>query len=328
MSPVPPAAPPLDPAAVGRYAPTAGTPDPTAGAHADDARCPTCGAARPERFCPRCGERRVDADDYALRHFAAHAVDQVFNLDGTLWRTLRTLVTRPGLLTAEYLAGRRTRHTRPLQLFLLVNVAFFLAMNAVHSFRFPLAQYAHGRVGSYALRDTTTVQTLVAAKARRRGISAAEFERRFDAASGAQQSVWLLTAPLFAGALAVLYARRRRPYVHHLVFAVHFFAFLLLLLTGIVGALSAAWAAVRALIPAAPALGRALAPALQVVSNERVWGPAALVAVGVYLFTALRRVYPEPWPWTLGRAALLAAAVPPLTNVYRDLLFAVAYLSV
>lgn len=293
--------------------------------------CPTCGAPRPGRFCPDCGERRVDPDDYTLRHFAAHAVDQIFNLDGTLWRTLRALVTRPGLLTTEYLAGRRTRYTRPLQLFLLINLAFFLLANAIGTFRWPLAKYAHGEVSAYVFSDTTRVQALAAAKARRERVSDAEFARRFDAASAAQQSVWLLTAPLLAGVLALLYARRRRPYVHHLVFAVHLLSFLLLSLVttlgGLVAGLTGLVRLARAADPA-PGVAAAVDKFVRVVQMESVWGNALLAATAAYLFLALRRVYPERWPWTVARALLLAAVIPMLTNVYRDLLFLITYLSV
>jgi Protein of unknown function (DUF3667) len=46
-------------------------------------------------------------------------------LDTKLWKTLVPLVLRPGLLTEEFLAGRRTRYVRPLKLFLTVSITFF-----------------------------------------------------------------------------------------------------------------------------------------------------------------------------------------------------------
>jgi hypothetical protein len=298
---------------------------------AEVAGCPSCGAPRPARFCPECGERRVDPDDYRLRHFAAHAVDQLFSLDGTFWRTVRALVTRPGLLTAEYVAGRRTRYTRPLQLFLLVNVAFFVATGAVGAFRFRLAQYTQGEVGGYVVRDTTRVRALVAAKARRERVTVAEVERRFDAASAAQQSVWLLVAPAAAAAVALLYAPRRLPFVRHLVFAVHFLAFLLLASGGVATAVVAGVRhgvppLFRALRAAWPAAAPAAAAALNLVlTRERFMWPV-LAWIAVYLVLALRRVYGDPWAWAVARALALAALIFPLLHLYRDVLFGVTYL--
>lgn len=296
-----------------------------------DAWCPSCGAARPARFCPECGERRVGPEDDRLRHFAAHVVDQLFSLDGTLWRTVRTFVARPGLLTAEYLAGRRTRYTRPLQLFLLVNLGFFLVTGALGSFRFRLAQYSHGQIGTYAFRDTVRVQALVRDKARRAHLPVAEVERRFDAASAAQQSIWLLLAPVLAGALALLYAPRRRPFVHHLVFAVHLLAFLLLALgaamLALVAAASLADAVGHVLVPVAPGAATALAAATRALLHERVWGPAVLAWVAAYTVRALRRVHGDGWIAAAGRALVLALLLVAFTNLYRDLLFAVSFVT-
>jgi hypothetical protein len=300
---------------------------------AGDPRCPSCGAPRPARFCPECGERRVDPDDFRLRRFAAHAVDQLFSLDGTLWRTGRALVTRPGLLTAEYIAGRRTGYARPLQLFLLVNVAFFLATGAVGAFRFRLGQYQRGEANGYLLRDTARVRALVAGKARRERVTVADVERRFDAASAAQQSVWLLVAPALAAAVALLYARRRLPYVRHLVFAVHFLAFLLLAAGGVATAVVAAARHVvlpqyEALRRASPEAARPIGTALEaVLGRERFMWPV-LAWVAVYLVLALRRVYGDAWGWAAARALVLAALIFPLLKLYRDVLFAVTYLSI
>jgi hypothetical protein len=293
---------------------------------------PPAAPPRPARFCPECGERRVDADDYRLRTFAAHAADQLFNLDGTLWRTLRALAARPGLLTADYVAGRRARRTRPLQLFLLVNVAFFVVTGALGTFRFRLAQYSRGAVGTYAFRDTARVRALVALKARRAGIPAAEVERRFDASSAAQQSIWLALAPVLGGALALLYARRRLPYVRHLVFAVHLLAFMLLALCAALLALAAlgagGGAAARLLAAGAPGAGRAVAAAVRAVRDESVWAPAVLVWIAAYAVLALRRVYGDRWAPAALRAVALALLLMAFTNVYRDLLFAITLASV
>jgi len=40
-------------------------------------------------------------------------------------RTFVTLVAHPGLLTREYVCGRRRRYLRPLQVFLMCNALFF-----------------------------------------------------------------------------------------------------------------------------------------------------------------------------------------------------------
>ncbi|RFP19371.1 MULTISPECIES: DUF3667 domain-containing protein [unclassified Duganella] len=46
-------------------------------------------------------------------------------LEGKLWTTLKMLVLRPGLLTAEFLRGRRVPFIEPLRLYLTMSVVFF-----------------------------------------------------------------------------------------------------------------------------------------------------------------------------------------------------------
>lgn len=319
-------APRLDPAAVGTYAPPA-----TATAVNDAVpRCPTCDAERAARFCPECGEARVEAEDFTLRTFVSHAFEQFTSVDGALWRTLRALMFRPGQLTADWIAGRRRGYARPLQLFVLVNVAFFLMLSAAGTgFRFRLEQYTHGRVSTIVLRDTTAVQQAVARKAARERITVAEYARRFDAASGRQQSVWLLLAPTLGALLAVLYARRRRPFVQHLVFAIHFLAFMLLFLACWMGALSLVLHGVVRAARALPVEQRWLWPHVEtfvrLANDDNVMGVPALAVIAVWLFLALRRVHPESWRWTLARTAVLAWVLPRLFDGYRDVLFALTF---
>ena len=61
-----------------------------------------------------------------LPEFAREAAGRYVALDGKLWRTLGSLLFRPGLLTREYLAGRRRRFVRPFRLYLGTSLFCFL----------------------------------------------------------------------------------------------------------------------------------------------------------------------------------------------------------
>ena len=108
---------------------TAGTPAPPApGAPAAaDAvqRCRNCGAPAPDAYCPACGQETRPRLP-TIREFAREAAGRYVALDGTLWRTLGALLFRPGMLTREYLAGRRRRYVRPLRLYLAASLACFI----------------------------------------------------------------------------------------------------------------------------------------------------------------------------------------------------------
>jgi Protein of unknown function (DUF3667) len=85
--------------------------------------CLDCGAPLTGKFCTVCGQKDEPLErglgDLA-REFLRHPL-----IDTKLWRSLVPLLLRPGLLTEEYLAGRRTRYVRPLKLYLTISVTFF-----------------------------------------------------------------------------------------------------------------------------------------------------------------------------------------------------------
>jgi uncharacterized protein DUF3667 len=91
-------------------------------------RCPNCLAELVGEYCAACGERRVRPEDLSAARLAHDVVDQVasFRLKFTTLRTLRALLT-PGLLTAEFVAGRRRPYLNPLKLYLVCAALFFLA---------------------------------------------------------------------------------------------------------------------------------------------------------------------------------------------------------
>src|SRR5687767_11829400 len=100
-----------------------------------DRRSPTClncGAALEGRFCSACGQR--DVPPYpSVRELALDAATEFSGWDGRLSSTLRALVRRPGLLTLEFLEGRRARYVSPLRLYLSTSLAYFLLAAAAPS---------------------------------------------------------------------------------------------------------------------------------------------------------------------------------------------------
>src|SRR5712671_7874671 len=104
--------------------------------------CPTCAQPRQSRFCPDCGERAPHAHDLTIAGFAEHAVEEFAHVDGRVFRTFRSLLRRPGLLTESYVKGQRKPILGPLQVFLIANLIFFGFQSLFHAsvFSNPLAQ--------------------------------------------------------------------------------------------------------------------------------------------------------------------------------------------
>jgi hypothetical protein len=169
----------------------------------------------------------LHAQDLTLRGFLRQVAEACTNIDGPLLRSLRCLVAKPGALTVAYLQGQRRPYTPPLQLFLVANVLFF-AMQSVTGakiFSTPLNQHLHSDIwGGVA-------QQLVSHRLQSRHTTESLYAPAFDqaVALNAKSLIVVMVLP-FALLPALGFYRSRRPFVAHVVFSLHFYAFLLLLL--------------------------------------------------------------------------------------------------
>ena len=92
-----------------------------------DLACRNCGTQAPLEFCPACGQETT-LHPPTLVEFLHEFVGHYVALEGALWQTLKLLLTKPGRLTREYLAGRRRRYVLPLRLYLTCSFLFFLVV--------------------------------------------------------------------------------------------------------------------------------------------------------------------------------------------------------
>jgi len=195
-------------------------------------------------------------------------------------RTLRALFT-PGLLTAEYLGGRRQDQLSPFKVYLVCAAIFFLSA--------PVAGF---KLASMLDSDPSGALTaLVSERVVERGIDRSLFTARFDIRV---QSVYTITlgaaAILFALMLQVLFRKRNKPYGAHLIFALHYISFMYLV-----------------------TIAAGASRTIGVSTEAAVLGAFALIVP--YLVCALKRVYSE----TTGVILLKAGALLLLTLVLNGL---------
>jgi hypothetical protein len=253
--------------------------------------CPSCGHPHSTRYCGQCGERRAEPDELSFKRFL-HALGEellpgweaedgqpVRRAGGRIYRTVYTLFRHPGQLTADYVAGRRRPYMKPVQVFLVVAVIFFLFGH--NYFQFRLREYARVPfVGPTA--------QLFAAEQVRLGLTAAQYEELFITRLEAhKKSVMAVTVPIFALGLLPLF--RRRQYGEHLVFSIHFFALQLLFMVTIMFVFFQLLIAImRGVADLSPDLARAIEYAL-----DSEWAIVVMVYAPMlaWLTIAVRRVY-------------------------------------
>jgi hypothetical protein len=210
---------------------------------------------------------------HSLWHFAQVATEDLTHADSRLWRTLAALLFKPGYLTQEFLHGRRARYLPPVRLYLVLSVVFFLWASATHSGGqvLQISVPDHGaptaavtplkgdkaspfgaalpgesaeqhaeRVCSGTNYDGPWRQRIQPAAHRACLRIVADQGRSLrDAYLHNVPRALFLFLPLLAGAMMLMYWRPRHYYVEHLLLFVHnhAFAFVLLLLAGLVSSL-------------------------------------------------------------------------------------------
>jgi hypothetical protein len=207
--------------------------------------CRNCGAELTGEFCAACGQRAIDPDP-TLRELGHELAEEFLHWDGKLATTFRLLVTRPGALTTEYLAGRRIRYISPLRIYLTCSVLFFFASSIVP--KPPIVIRTGGgvqtQVGPISIgqSDSTLAMAALDTLAQQGHGVGRLWGKHFGnalrhraelsgAVTAAVPKTMFVLVPLFAALVALAFRSRRQRYPQHLAFALHVHAFLFLALT-------------------------------------------------------------------------------------------------
>lgn len=270
--------------------------------------CKNCGADTQGNYCQQCGQAthlHVPSAREFLHEFIAHYVA----LEGKLWKTLALLIAKPGVLTCEYIEGRRVRYLEPLRVYLTFSIIFFalFKLSGVEVARFDepspamATAVAEGRaketvLGPAMVQDVAEYERALAVLNKKlSNLHPVLRERiaRFISLSPQAQKTALKQAffsytpyaifammPLFALYLKILYLGTGRRYGEHFLFALHVNAFAFLMLSVMI-LLPETWSFITF---------------------------ALLLWLVFYLPLAMRRVYERSWVGTVVRWILLIFA--------------------
>lgn len=87
--------------------------------------CLNCGTETLKRFCPSCGQENIEPKE-TVWHFVTHFINDVTHFDGKFFSTIKLLFLKPGLLSKEYVKGKRVRYLNPVRMYLFTSFLFFL----------------------------------------------------------------------------------------------------------------------------------------------------------------------------------------------------------
>lgn len=269
-------------------------------------RCLNCEAVLTGQYCWRCGQR-AKARMITVGELLSNLTTDLVQLESRLWRSLIPLITRPGQLTADYLAGRRVRYMPPFRMYLVFSLIFFLLVTLgtrgqdIVAFNIGQADSqttpseraqdmcridADFRIEPQWLADRLSMELL-----ERRCLRIVSNPEGFvRGLIDALPFSLLLTLPLLALVMKLLYLFTGRYYAEHLLFFVHYHAFLFGFVILLLGALKLIeWTALPT------GMGSALAF-------------SGWLYTLYYPYRAMRRVYQQGRVFTLIKLALLLFA--------------------
>jgi len=76
-------------------------------------------------YCAKCGQKAFLHKD-SFWHMVIHFAGDYFHYNNKFWTTFKTLFTKPGLATLEYIDGKRAKYLNPIPLYIFSTSIYFL----------------------------------------------------------------------------------------------------------------------------------------------------------------------------------------------------------
>jgi hypothetical protein len=268
--------------------------------------CPTCGRIRRTNFCSRCGEQPLRPGDLTLRDLALKLGQSISSVDGKALTTFKSLLVDPGGLTVAHLKGQRRCYIGPLKVFVIANALFFAAQSATRINILSSTLQSHLNQQDWKSIARPMVETHLRANQ----LTLAQYAPAFDTAVVLYaKSLIILMALALAPILAIIFWRSQNPIGAHIVFALHLYAFVLLLFC-----LSLAMSELNLL---------AGGGGLESPQVDTVLSLFNLAACTAYLYFAIGRAYGARGAKRAFAALFLSICVAAIVVGYRFLMFVI-----
>ena len=203
----------------------------------EDKICRNCGAQMMGRYCQDCGQDIFSGTGMPIFKLIVQVLDNVFAFEGKTPRTLTNLLIRPGFLSNEYMNGRIIRYVNPVKLFWMSTLIFFtLFIFKLDNSNWQNNTNVNIKIGELNMSINSHSDTIA-------HNSEIENNNKLDNEKEKQEKlnivsnfihffvkiapyVSFLFIPFFGLLLALFFWRNKYYYVYHLIFTIHFHAFL------------------------------------------------------------------------------------------------------
>ena len=87
--------------------------------------CLNCNAQVIGQYCHICGQENILSKE-SVRHLMTHYFEDITHFDGKFFSSIQLLIFRPGFLSTQYVAGRRSSYLNPIRMYVFTSAIFFL----------------------------------------------------------------------------------------------------------------------------------------------------------------------------------------------------------
>ncbi len=275
----------------------------------DNLVCKNCSTKFEGKYCPNCGEKVLSNSDFKLKTFLLQGLDIFTHLDSKFSKTLITLVKKPGELTLNNWEGMRIAFAKPIQLFFVLNALFYLLNSSTVNFNIfntPLKnQLKYFSYSDYAKAETDKIL-------KEKEYTFEEYQTKFNQKSdNLSKSLIFIMIPIQALLLWLFFYRKKPFFVQHLIFATHYYSFVLI------------YCLVMIAITLLAVLIQQLIPSLNAMSllNDRTFSLLGIVFMSYYYFNAFKKCFNLKLGYNILLTGVFVYSMYYILEIYRLILF-------
>jgi hypothetical protein len=183
--------------------------------------CVTCSNEFVGKFCNRCGEKLISQHERSVLHFLEGAFHVVTHVDGKIFKNLKLLITSPGTISKNYAIGRRQPFMKPIPMFFVANLIYFLL---------PLFQTFNTTLYSqrYSHEYGDFIAGRIERKMEERKMTFDELAKVYNTkTAGYSKLLLIVMVPMFGLAFAALHFYKKKMLADHLLIALEFMCYIL-----------------------------------------------------------------------------------------------------
>jgi hypothetical protein len=181
--------------------------------------CKSCGNEFLGLYCNQCGEKILEPRDRSFKTFLTNIQVALTFADNKFLKSLKLIIANPGFLSKEYVEGRRVNYIKPLQMFFVLNLIYFL---------FPLVQLFNTSLNTqmYLRSHSRIVRQMVTQRLADEHLTYQAFNLIYNEKSTSLAKLLIIVFVLFASLpFNLIYRKKNRYFTDHLTLSVELVAF-------------------------------------------------------------------------------------------------------